>query len=138
MCAAQVDACLGKADCRAKLDSYARCVQSKGCGSSIDCAEAKLGEQGSDEAKDVASCLLADTCGKQCDGTVLVTKCELYCDCMSQSCSSQFNKELGATKADCIDKCTHLEPKNADCRWEHCEYASLDTVHCEHAMDRGA
>jgi hypothetical protein len=127
-CPSDTTDCLESSDCRKSLNAYGECLHSDCEDEGQTCAEQKL-SGGTQSSENIANCLFAN-CLNPCAKSAVVSKCELYCSCIQDLCSSGFTTMQG-----CLDNCSAQDPRSMDCRWVHCEYAAIDaTTHCPHAL----
>jgi hypothetical protein len=131
-CPGPANACLADHDCRKSLEAYATCLGQDCTDQAGDCAEMI---KAPDMGIDLGLCIVGDQCKSKCSPGRPVSRCELFCSCMQHLCNNDFKSGLGNDIATCVSMC---EPswtdRDVNCRWNHCEFAMVDPVHCSHAM----
>jgi hypothetical protein len=123
-CSTELAACVSNIECRYKLNQYTTCL-AKNPSDAVTCKEQL--------PLDLQNCLGAN-CDAECTGSALVSRCELYCECLTEVCP---DFPVGDCVASCPDQ---LSPAKQDCVFLHCQVAGgtglaagVRETHCKHA-----
>lgn len=123
-CGTQLSTCLGDRACRQALAHFRTCQRDDCTDPSGKCTTCLSSQTN-------ASCLAG--CASKCNGTEIVSRCDLFCSCMTANCSREFDG-----MEDCHQKCEAEEPWLTYCHLDHCELAGIlpQSDHCLHASER--
>ena len=121
--------CIGDPACRVKLDDYALCIGDQCHGVSPECLKTL--------PSSLTGCVSG--CAGQCGTTTLATPCDLYCACMPQCDTPDFQASNPTkpvlTGQACITQCLSdsATPGLVPCLRSHCELGKGAVNHCKHA-----